>query len=70
MRFIRKFVLMYIGCLRVFVADINVTRLKMAADMGADVVIGMPQQSVKKHNSELKRVILCLSSLFSFNVCI
>ncbi len=25
-----------------FVADINVTRLKMAADMGADVVIGMP----------------------------
>jgi hypothetical protein len=34
---------MYIGCLRVFVADINVTRLKMAADMGADVVIGMPQ---------------------------
>jgi hypothetical protein len=43
MRFIRKFVLMYVGCLRVFVADINVTRLKMAADMGADVVIGMPQ---------------------------
>jgi hypothetical protein len=35
---------MYIGCLRVFVADINLTRLKMATDMGADVVIGMPQQ--------------------------
>jgi threonine dehydrogenase-like Zn-dependent dehydrogenase len=28
------------GCLRVFVADINETRLKMASEMGADVVIG------------------------------
>jgi hypothetical protein len=30
----------YSGCLRVFVADINETRLKMATEMGADVVIG------------------------------
>ncbi len=70
-RFIWKFLLLCtLGCLRVFVADINVTRLKMAADMGADVVIGMQQLYSKKQNSELKRVILCLSSLFSFNVCI